>query len=86
MGPGPPGVSFLPGISQRDSNHIYASFGENDGKLRTAIGRHARPGCEPGTSRLPVLSVTAVPLVGLYLNGSDTLHEELLLNEITCII
>ena len=43
---------------------IYASFGENHGKLRTA-GRQARPGFEPGTSRLPVLSVTAKTLVGL---------------------
>ena len=28
------------------------------------LGRQARPGFEPGTSRFPVLSVTAVPLVG----------------------
>ena len=28
------------------------------------LGRQARPGFEPGTSRLPVLSVTAVSLVG----------------------
>ena len=28
------------------------------------LGGQARPGFEPGTSRLPVLSVTAVPLVG----------------------
>ena len=28
------------------------------------LGRQLRPGFEPGTSRLPVLSVTAVPLVG----------------------
>ena len=29
------------------------------------LDRQARPGFEPGTSRLPVLSVIAVPLVGL---------------------
>ena len=28
------------------------------------LGRQAQPGFERGTSRLPVLSVTAVPLVG----------------------
>ena len=28
------------------------------------LGRQERRGIEPGTSRLPVLSVTAVPLVG----------------------
>ena len=28
------------------------------------LGRQARPGFEPGNSRLPVLSVNAVPLVG----------------------
>ena len=28
------------------------------------LGRQARPGFEPGTSRLPVLSATAVTLVG----------------------
>ena len=29
------------------------------------LGRQARPGFEPGTSRLPVLSITTPPLVGL---------------------
>ena len=41
------------------------------------LGRQARPGFEPGTSRLPVLSVTAVPLVGPSLQGKlfeKTLH------------
>ena len=28
------------------------------------LGRQARPGFEPGTSRLPVLSATTLPLVG----------------------
>ena len=30
------------------------------------LGRQARPGFEPGTSRLPVLSVTTVPVVELF--------------------
>ena len=34
------------------------------------LDRQARPGFEPGTSRLPVLSVTAVPLVGLVIRGN----------------
>ena len=40
------------------------------------LGRQARPGFEPGTSRLPVLSVTAVPLVGLLriLGKTQLLH------------
>ena len=42
----PPWGSFQ-GILAR----IYASFGENQGKLRTA-GSQDRPGFEPGTSRL----------------------------------
>ena len=35
------------------------------------LGRQARPGFEPGTSRLPVLSVTAEPLVGPEYQGFD---------------
>ena len=35
------------------------------------LGRQVRPGFEPGTSRLPVLSVTAEPLVGSYFQGKE---------------
>ena len=34
------------------------------------LGRQVRPGFEPGTSRLPVLITTTLPLLGL-----DTLGE-----------
>ena len=35
------------------------------------LGWQARPGFKPGTSRLPVLSVTTPPLVGRQLYGSN---------------
>ena len=54
MGPGP--VRGVPSVGGflKYPNDIYASFGENHGKLRK-LGRQVRPGIEPGTSRLPVL-------------------------------
>ena len=48
------------------------------------LGRQARLGFEPGTSHLPILSVTAVPLVGLYkeLIRSEICKNVNILNEL----
>ena len=40
------------------------------------LGRQPRPGFEPGTSRLPVLSVKTLPLVGTL----EKLERSLILN------
>ena len=60
VGPGTTDGVPSTGIFLRDPNliRIYASFGENHRKFRTARSTSAT-GFEPGTSRLPVLSVTA---------------------------
>ena len=44
-----------------------------------------RPGFEPGTSRLPVLSVTAAPLVGPELPGNDQLSEVFRITDVVVV-
>ena len=47
---------------------LYLSEFQRKTKVNSEqLGRQARPGFEPGTSRLEVLSVTTLPLVGLQL-------------------
>ena len=57
VGPGTLNGMLTVGVFLRDPR-------ENHGKLQTARSTSAT-GFEPGTSRLPVLSVTAMPLAGL---------------------
>ena len=42
---------------------VITRVSENTTENSEQLGRQARPGFEPGTSRLPVLSVTTLPLV-----------------------
>ena len=61
MGPKPIGGMPSVGIFLRDPSQYLRKFRtENSERL----GRQARLGFEPGTSRLPVLSATIPPLVG----------------------
>ena len=48
----------------RDTTPCLREFRRKPNENSERLGRQARPGFEPGTSRLPVLKVTTVPLVG----------------------
>ena len=46
------------------SQTVFTRVSEKTTENSEKLGQQARPGFEPGTSRLPVLSVTAMPLAG----------------------
>ena len=58
------GGNTLCGVLFKGSYPVFTRVSENTTENSERPGRQARPGFEPGTSCLPVLSVTAVPLVG----------------------
>ena len=71
LGPWPiGGVPYL-GVFLRDTSPYLHEFQEKHGKLR----RQARLGFEPGTYRLPVLSVTTPPLAGRFTYKNQALKE-----------
>ena len=56
------------GVFLRDPSTYLHEFQREPRKTPNEMvsdGRQGRPWFEPGSSRIPVLSVTAVPLVGL---------------------
>ena len=64
MGPGTiGGVPSVESLS-KGSYPVFTQVSEKTTENSERLGRQARPGFEPGTSRLPVLSVTTPPLVG----------------------
>ena len=54
-------VECPPWGSCKGSQPVFPRVSEKTTDNSERLGRQARPGFEPGTSRLPVLSVTAVP-------------------------
>ena len=52
------------GVFLRDPSPYLREFRRKTTENSEWLGRQARPGFEPGTSRLPVSSVTTLPLVG----------------------
>ena len=63
------GVPFVEGLS-KGSQPVFTRVSEKSTENSERLGRKARAGFEPGTSLLPVLSVTAVPVVGPGLFGT----------------
>ena len=64
VGPGPAsGVCTVGGLS-KGSQPVFTRVSERTMENSERLGRQARPGFEPGTSRLSLLSVTTPPLVG----------------------
>ena len=51
------------GDLSKGSYPVFTRVSEKTTENSERLGRQARPGLEPGTSRLPVLSITAPPLV-----------------------
>ena len=69
MGHGPDGwVPSMGGLSKR-SLPVFTLVSEKTTENFERLGRQARPGFESGFSRLPVLSATTLPLVGLWVMG-----------------
>ena len=64
VGPGTIGGVPSVVVFLRDPSLVFTWVSEKTTDNSDRLGRQARPGFEPGTSRLPVLSVTTVPLVG----------------------
>ena len=64
-GPWPAGGLPFVGVFLRDPSPHLREFRKKTTENSEQLGRQARPGFEPGTSRLPVLSVTTPPLVRL---------------------
>ena len=64
MGPGPIGGVPSVGALSKGSYPVFTRASEKMKENSEMLGRHARPGFESGTSRLPILSVTTPPLVG----------------------
>ena len=62
-GPRPIGGMSSVGVFQRNPSPYLREFRRKTTENSERLGRQARPGFEPGTSRLPVLSVTTLPLV-----------------------
>ena len=65
MGPGPIGGVPSVGALSKGSYPVFTRVSEKTTKNSERIGRQARPGFEPVTSRLTVLSATTPQLVGL---------------------
>ena len=62
------------GVFSKGSQPVFARVSEKTTENSDRLGRQARPEFEPGNSRFPVLSVTAVPLVGLLQFGLKLLN------------
>ena len=76
MGPGPTGdvpSVCVCGVFLRDPSPYLYEHWRKTTENSEWLGRQAQPGFEPGTSCLPVLSVTAVPLVGLLPSIKDSI-------------
>ena len=54
----------LRGGLSKGSQPVFTRVSEKITENSERLGRQARPGLEPGSSRLPVSSVTTLPLVG----------------------
>ena len=59
------GSAFRGGLS-KGSYPVFTRVLEKTTENTERLGRQARPGFEPGITRLPVLSATTPPLVGRY--------------------
>ena len=59
------GLPFMGGGLSKGSYTVFTRVSEKTMENSERLGRQARPGFEPGTSRLPVSSVTTLPLIGL---------------------
>ena len=68
VGPGTVGGAPLWRVFLRDPSPYFREF-RRKSRNSDRLGRKARPGFEPGTSRLPVLNVTTPTLVGRRENG-----------------
>ena len=64
MGPGP--VGGMPSVEGFSKGFllVFTRVSEKTTETSEQLGRQARAGFKPGTSRLPVSSVTTLPLVG----------------------
>ena len=75
QGPKPMGeVPSVGGLS-KGSQPIFTRVSEKTTENSERLGRQARPGFEPGTFRLPVLNVTAMPLVGQTLENETNIRD-----------
>ena len=59
------GWDALRGSLSKGSQPVFTRVSEKTTENSERLGRQARPGFVPGTSRLPVLSATTPPLVGI---------------------